>query len=148
MNVHKSHDRESIRIAMRFPGAEWHCNLSRQTFGFHALVSVNNVYDDSVHTIERSYPSLTKSFLNTEGWLYIDKPTFRIQYSHQRQGSFLSGFIEDKHMRTIQWDIQLFSDMVITGKLCCSAQGRIICDDREMLFPRATTIISISWDAI
>ena len=136
-------ERRSVRIDMQFSGASWQCILVRRSFQTHVTVMAVNSYDHTVFKIERSYLDISGFSLNTEGWPFIDRPTFRIQYKNLRQGRFLSGFIEDKSMHSIQWDIQLFSDAGTAEHQRYGAQGRVICDEQEMLFPRASTIIAV-----
>ena len=140
MNAKKFSSHHSINIVMQSSSVVWQCTLLRRRFGFHVIVSLINRYDDTTKTIERSFLEPSGFITDPEGWPTIDKPAFRLKRSSNKHGTFLSGFIEDKNKLSLQWDIQLsnlFEEKTEQKKY--HAQGRIMFEGQEVLFPPAST---------
>ena len=147
MNAYKSLPKNTINIFMQSSGVVWQCILLRRRLGFHVIVSLINHYDDTTKTIERSFLDPSGFLTDPEGWPTIDKPAFRLKRSSDKHGTFLSGFIEDKNKSSLQWDIQLsnlFEEDTEQKKY--HAQGRIMIECHEVLFPLASTHLIMNHD--
>ena len=147
MNAKKFSSHHSINIVMQSSGVVWQCILLRRRLGFHVIVSLINRYDDTTKTIERSFLEPSGFITDPEGWPAIDKSAFRLKKSSDKHGTFLSGFIEEKNKSSLQWDIQLsnlFEENTEQKKY--HAQGRIMLEGQEVLFPLASTHLILDHD--
>ena len=136
----------SICISMQSPGALWQCLLVPRRLGFHAIIKLDDRYDGTARIIERSFIDLRKLSIASDGWPIIDTTSFRIQKNQDKHGTFLSGFIEENKASTLQWDIQLFTNMEEPEQNSYNAQGRIIYNEQEFLFPRVSTRVSLKYN--
>ncbi len=137
-----------MSIVMQSPGAAWQCILIRRPLGFQVTVRLVNHYDDNILTIDRFYPSIAGFPLDPEGWPLIEKASFRLLHRIDKHGTYISGFIEDNEMESLQWDIRLLDCIPSTDQDSYSAQGRIIFSGQEILFPSTSTRLSVSHDLL